>query len=80
MSITRLLQQCPTFSMYSRIRRLAAVHQERVSIGQLISNMGDYLANSDTLLRARGTLLVGEVLSRYVRELSLSLSCPVSSC
>ncbi|PRP88423.1 hypothetical protein PROFUN_03337 [Planoprotostelium fungivorum] len=50
---------------------LLAVHGKKESFTQLIADLGDYLTNTDDLLRARGTLLLSEVLSR-LPELQLN--------
>ena len=39
-------------------------HQKKVSLPQLVQMLGEHLTNLDELVRARGTLLLSEVLTR----------------
>ncbi|EFA86574.1 putative DNA repair and transcription protein [Heterostelium album PN500] len=43
---------------------LLEINANKLSIHQLVEYLGDYLQNTDSILRARGTLLLSEVLCR----------------
>eukprot|EP01119_Soliformovum_irregulare_P011286 TRINITY_DN2815_c4_g1_i4.p1 TRINITY_DN2815_c4_g1~~TRINITY_DN2815_c4_g1_i4.p1 ORF type:complete len:183 (-),score=35.25 TRINITY_DN2815_c4_g1_i4:24-572(-) len=43
---------------------LIVIHQKQVTLQELVNNLGDYLTNSDEILRSRGTELLALVLER----------------